>query len=290
MFALSWGDTPLDRMAGQGQVSDQVEQAMTHRLTRHAHSAEHPVPHKQRRGVRGDALKEITPRDVAEGPSRHSPHIPAETAGWRDLAHERLGGDGPRPIDRSDMRQLDMPRDMQARAGFDPEMPPAIRHRDTPQHPDRPAGLRLLAPTCGGDRFAPGRGAAVEDRQFVGVDLRQHVVDPEGAERRHQMLDGADEDAITPKRRGKGLRFAVSPKGGNIDDTPVRQSAAKDDAVIGRRRADPDRGVPTGMQARSGSLERERQRGLEPRGRGGSVEVEAWNRQVVMHRNRPLRL
>ena len=76
------------------------------------------------------------------------------------------------------------------------------------------------------------RRAAVEDRDLGAVHLDEHVVDAEGQERRQEVLDRADGEAVAQERRRVVLRADVR-EGGGDRDAHVRADEA--DAVLGRR-------------------------------------------------------
>lgn len=186
------------------------------------------------------------------------------------------------------MRERDVAGHVKTGTGPDLEASLAVLNRHGPLNPDHPARPALLAPSRGADRFTPGRGAAVEDRQFVRIDFGDDVIDAQRAQRSHQMLDRPDQNAVTPDRRGERLRLAEMPLGRHVDGTPILQAATEHDAVVGRRRADAHGRVSTGMQAASGALERNGQRGLQARGRRADrVAVQVLTYDVLVHRIRP---
>ena len=103
---------------------------------------------------------------------------------------------------------------------------------DRLQHPEMQArhGERAQAGLVQQDHER--RRAAVEDRDLGAVDLDEHVVDTEGQERRQEVLDRADREAVAQQRRRVVLRADVR-EGGGDGDAHVRADEA--DAVLGRR-------------------------------------------------------
>ena len=78
-----------------------------------------------------------------------------------------------------------------------PQLAPAVAfvHANGLQDLDEFARLMQLADADAVDGRDEGGRAAVHDRHFAGVDLDVAVVDAQAAQRRQQVLDGADGNA-----------------------------------------------------------------------------------------------
>ena len=102
-----------------------------------------------------------------------------------------------------------------------------------------------------------GRRAAVEHRDFRAVHLDAHVVDPEARERRQQVLDRSDRDAVPLERRGVILGADVGERRLDLD-AHVRAHEA--DAVLGGRRNEPQAHGPPAVEPDPGARDLASQR------------------------------
>ena len=82
----------------------------------------------------------------------------------------------------------------------------------------------------------PGRRAAVHDRHFGVVELDEHVVDAQAAQRREQVLDGLDRRLAGDEARLQLLPAAeMGDVRGNLDAAEV--GALEANSVVGWSRA-----------------------------------------------------
>ena len=126
-------------------------------------------------------------------------HVGEEAEGARpgDLAAEDVGIDLGGEALAADKRIGEVDLDLDAPALMRQELGEGMAHLDAHRllDPDvTPRRRQSLDPGLV-DRVDEGLGAAIHHRHFRAVDLDQAVVDLEGAERRHQVLDGRDRGA-----------------------------------------------------------------------------------------------
>ena len=90
-------------------------------------------------------------------------------------------------------------------------------------------------------------GRSVQDRHLGTVQLDAQVVDEQGVERRHEMLDRADGDTVPLQARGVEAGARIPEEGRNL--RPFRVRAHEDDSAAGLGRQQPHADGPSAVQA-----------------------------------------
>ena len=212
MTRLGGLEPAQDRVAEERQVADRVEDLVAHELVLEAQLvvedaglADHDRVLEAAAERQAALAQELHLAQEAEGARRCD--LLGEAA-RRHPQRERL-------VPQQRVVEADRVADLEVLARDEPRALGAVNHLDGLLDPQQLARHRERPQPRLVQQDHEGRRAAVEHRDFRAVHLDAHVVDAEARERRQQVLDRADRDAVPAAAswRGPGSRCGRASRG-----------------------------------------------------------------------------